>query len=117
MSDYRINAYHVMWIFVFFDLPVVTKAQRKKATKFRISLEKDGFVMMQFSVYIRHCPSRENMEVHIKRVKSFIPEEGKVSILHVTGKQYGDIINFNPDSRTKCKSFVLNSPIILTLET
>jgi len=79
----------------FFDLPVVTKAQRKKATKFRISLEKDGFVMMQFSVYIRHCPSRENMEVHIKRVKSFIPEEGKVSILHVTGKQYGDIINFN----------------------
>jgi CRISPR-associated protein Cas2 len=95
MSDYRINAYHVMWIFVFLDLPVVTKAQRKKATKFRISLEKDGFVMMQYSVYIRHCPSRENMEVHIKRVKSFIPEEGKVSILHVTGKQYGDIINFN----------------------
>jgi CRISPR-associated protein Cas2 len=95
MSDYRINAYHVMWIFVFFDLPVVTKTQRKKATKFRISLEKDGFVMMQYSVYIRHCPSRENMEVHIKRVKSFIPEEGKVSILHVTGKQYGDIINFN----------------------
>jgi CRISPR-associated protein Cas2 len=95
MSDYRINAYHVMWIFVFFDLPVVTKLQRKKAAKFRISLEKDGFVMMQFSVYIRHCPSRENMEVHIKRVKSLIPEEGKVSILHVTGKQYGNIINFN----------------------
>jgi CRISPR-associated protein Cas2 len=95
MSDYRINAYHVMWIFVFFDLPVTTKLQRKRATKFRLLLEKDGFVMMQFSVYIRHCPSRENMEVHIKRVKSYIPDDGKVSILSVTGKQYSNIINFN----------------------
>jgi CRISPR-associated protein Cas2 len=84
-----------MWIFVFFDLPVLTKAQRKKATQFRTALEKDGFVMMQFSVYIRHCPSYENMEVHIKRVQSLMPPEGKVSILHVTGKQYSNILNFN----------------------
>ena len=34
---------------------------------------KDGFVMFQFSIYIRHCPSRENAEVHIKRVKSHLP--------------------------------------------
>jgi CRISPR-associated protein Cas2 len=84
-----------MWIFVFFDLPVLTKVQRKRATKFRTSLEKDGFVMMQFSVYIRHCPSYENMEVHIKRVQGLMPPEGKVSILHVTGKQYSNILNFN----------------------
>lgn len=37
-----------MWLFVFFDLPVATKKQRKEATRFRKSLEKDGFTMMQF---------------------------------------------------------------------
>ena len=69
MTFNRINAYHVMWLFVFFDLPVLTKLQRKQATQFRKALEKDGFSMMQFSVYVRHCPSKENMEVHVKRVR------------------------------------------------
>lgn len=49
--------------------------------------------MMQYSVYIRHCPSKENRDVHVKRVKATVPEEGMVSILSVTEKQYGDIIN------------------------
>lgn len=93
MSENRINAYRVMWLFVFFDLPVVTKKERKEATQFRKSLEKDGFTMMQYSVYIRHCPSKESMQVHIKRVKLAIPSKGHVSILAVTDKQYGDIIN------------------------
>lgn len=94
MSEYRLNAYHIMWIFVFFDLPVMTKRQRKESTIFRKNLEKDGFTMFQYSVYIRHCPSKESMEVHVKRVKAFIPDSGMVSILTVTGKQFGDILNF-----------------------
>ena len=93
ISQYRLNAYHVMWLFVFFDLPVVKKSERKKAAKFRKELEGDGFTMMQFSVYIRHCPSAENRDVHIKRVKSFVPDVGHVVILAVTDKQYSDIIN------------------------
>ena len=83
-----------MWLFVFFDLPVKTKKQRNDATKFRKNLEKDGFTMMQFSVYTRHCGSKESMEVHIRRVKAFIPPLGKTSMLKVTDKQYGDIINY-----------------------
>ena len=83
-----------MWIFVFFDLPVCTKKEMKAASLFRKNLEKDGFSMMQFSVYIRHCASRESVEVHVKRIKSLLPETGKVSILCVTDKQYGDIYNF-----------------------
>lgn len=94
MSELRLNAYHIMWLFVFFDLPVLSKAQRKQATNFRKNLEKDGFTMFQYSVYVRHCPSRESMNVHIKRVKAFIPNSGMVSILMVTGKQFGDILNF-----------------------
>jgi len=83
-----------MWVFVFFDLPVVTKIQRRKATQFRKGLGKDGFTMMQYSVYTRHCASRESADVHVRRIKSAVPEEGQVSILLITDKQYGDILNF-----------------------
>lgn len=94
MTEDRLNAYHIMWLFVFFDLPVTTKKEMKAASLFRKNLEKDGFSMMQFSVYIRHCASKESLDVHIKRVKSLLPETGKVSLLSVTDKQYGDIYNF-----------------------
>ena len=94
MSEFRLNAYHVMWLFVFFDLPTTTKRERKAAVQFRKALEKDGFSMMQYSVYVRHCASRESMNVHIKRVRNSIPPLGLISILSITDKQYGEIQNF-----------------------
>ena len=94
MSQERLSAYHIMWLFVFFDLPVIKKKERKAAARFRKDLMKNGFTMMQFSVYIRHCASKESAEVHTKRIRGFIPEKGQVSILSITDKQYGDIINY-----------------------
>ena len=94
MSELRLNAYHIMWLFVFFDLPTNTKKERKAADQFRKALEKDGFSMMQYSVYVRHCPSKENMNVHIARVRASIPPSGLTSILSITDKQYGEIQNF-----------------------
>lgn len=83
-----------MWLFVFFDLPTNTKTERKHATKFRNMLVNDGFTMMQFSVYVRHCASKESFDVHVKRVKNNMPPYGLTSILGVTDKQYGNIKNF-----------------------
>lgn len=91
MTVKRLNAYHIMWLFVLFDLPVTTKKERKMASDFRKNLIKDGFVMMQFSVYIRHCASYESLTVHKKRVKVLMPDSGKVSMIAVTDKQYGDM--------------------------
>ena len=91
MSELRLNAYHIMWLFVFFDLPTTTKKERKYAAQFRKALEKDGFSMMQYSVYVRHCPSKENMNVHIARVRASMPPSGLTSILSITDKQYGEI--------------------------
>ena len=85
----RLNEYRILWILVFFDLPVVTKKERKVAARFRKDIMKDGFYMFQFSIYLRHCPSRENADVHIKRVKKILPELGHVGILTVTDKQFG----------------------------
>ena len=93
MSYERLNSYHVMWLFVMFDLPVTTKRERKNATAFRKNLEKDGFVMHQFSVYVRHCGSLESAQVHIKRVRSLSPESGHISIVTITDKQYSNIVN------------------------
>lgn len=93
-SQDALNAYRIMWLYVMFDLPVETKKQRKHAALFRKNLIKDGFGMHQFSVYIRHCASGESAAVHIERVKYMVPEEGQVSILKVTDKQFGDTIQF-----------------------
>jgi CRISPR-associated protein Cas2 len=85
----RLNQYRSMWVLVFFDLPTETKKNRRAATKFRKSLLDDGFTMFQFSIYIRFCASRENMEVHKKRVKLSLPEQGKVGVMQITDKQFG----------------------------
>lgn len=95
MSQLRLNGYHIMWVFVFFDLPVIDKLQRKKANKFRTNLIKDGFDMVQYSIYARHCASSQHAETFINRVKSYVLDEGNIQILQVTDKQFGQIINFN----------------------
>lgn len=85
----RYNQYRILWVLVFFDLPTETKAERKVAGKFRKLLLNDGFTMFQFSIYLRHCASRESAEVHVKRVKKLLPEKGHIGILTITDKQFG----------------------------
>ncbi len=87
----RLSEYRVMWLLVLFDLPTDTKKDLRAYTLFRKNLIKDGFTMFQFSIYVRHCASMENAEVHKKRVKSFLPEFGKVGIVCLTDKQFGNI--------------------------
>lgn len=76
------------WILVMFDLPVLTKQQRKDATAFREALLDDGYVMIQFSVYARACTDPDRMDKHRNRLKSFVPEAGNVRILFLTDLQW-----------------------------
>lgn len=85
----RFNAYRIMWVLVFFDLPTETKKERKIYAKFRKDIIADGFSMFQFSIYLRHCASRENAEVHIQRVRNILPAKGHVGIMCITDKQFG----------------------------
>lgn len=94
-SQEAINGYNIMWLYVMFDLPVDTKTQRRRAALFRKSLLKDGFGMHQFSVYIRHCASYGSADVHIERVRRMVPDEGLVSILKVTDKQFENTIHLS----------------------
>lgn len=77
-----------MWVLTMFDLPTDTKTARRQYTQFRKALLKDGFVMMQFSVYIRHCASRENAAVHTQRVERAVPDDGEVRVITITDKQF-----------------------------
>ena len=90
----ELNGYRIMWLFVFFDLPTETKKDRRNASQFRGNLLKDGFSMMQYSVYVRHCASSESADVHEKRINRLVPPLGKVSVLRITDKQFGMIINY-----------------------
>jgi CRISPR-associated protein Cas2 len=100
MTD-RFSEYRIMWVLVFFDLPTDTKKERKAAADFRKKLILDGFIMFQFSIYMRHCPSAENAAVHIKRVKSFLPALGQVGILSITDKQFGAMELFTEKKEQK----------------
>jgi CRISPR-associated protein Cas2 len=100
----RLNQLRCMWVLVFFDLPTETKKERKVAAKFRKDLLNDGFSMFQFSIYLRFCASRENADVHIKRVKKSLPEKGKVGILHITDKQFGMMELFHGVKQAKLES-------------
>ena len=89
--DTRFSEYRIMWVLVLFDLSTDTKKDRKEYALFRKKLLMDGFTMFQFSIYLRHCPSAENADVHIARVKKWMPPFGKIGILRITDKQFGDM--------------------------
>ncbi len=93
--------YRIMWVLVFFDLPTETKKERKASADFRKKLMKDGFTMFQFSIYVRHCASRENAAVHVKRVKNLLPEAGHVGVLTITDKQFSNMELFIGTKSTK----------------
>ena len=83
--------YNIMRMICMFDLPVETAKERKNYRKFRKNLILEGFNMIQYSVYVRTCPTREFCQRLEKRVQSFVPENGNVRLLVVTEKQYDDM--------------------------
>ena len=73
---------------VFFDLPVKTADQRREAARFRNFLLKDGYYMVQFSVYSRVCQGTDSIATHKARVHAHLPPQGAVRMLVITERQY-----------------------------
>lgn len=76
------------WLIVCFDLPTLTKPQRKAAHDFREWLKDDGYQMLQLSVYARACVTFARQETHIDRVKGNLPPDGSVRAIFVTRSQW-----------------------------
>ena len=83
-----------MWIFAMFDLPVTTPKARKRYTQFRAALLKDGFSMMQYSVYARYCASDEVARRYRNFIRAVVPPEGYVRVMAVTDRQFGKMENY-----------------------
>ena len=83
--------YKIMRMLCMFDLPVETEEQRRAYRIFRKNLIQEGFVMIQYSIYVRICPSREYANRLENRIRKGIPQEGNVRLLCVTEKQYADM--------------------------
>ena len=88
------SGYRLMWMIVMFDLPTITKNDRRRATKFRNFLLDSGFEMAQFSIYLKFVGVREKANRMVKKIKLNTPP-GKVSILFFTDKQFSQIINIH----------------------
>jgi len=80
-----------MRLLVFFDLPVVTRAERRAYTIFRRFLLNDGYDMIQFSVYGRIVNGNDAEQKHLKRLVDNLPPEGSVRCLTVTEKQFASM--------------------------
>lgn len=74
-----------------FDLPVETEKEKRAYREFRKQLIKNGFVMMQYSVYIRTCPSREYTQRLENKIKKVVPSNGNIRLITITEKQYNDM--------------------------
>lgn len=75
-----------------FDLPVETETEKRAYRVFHKNLKKEGFTMIQYSVYVRTCPNRDYAKRLEKRIKKFTPPDGNVRLLSVTEKQYEDMV-------------------------
>ncbi len=81
-------SYRYMRVLVFFDLPVLTKEERRAYTKFRKFLIKNGFLMLQESVYCKLALNSTAVKAIVEQVHKNSPAEGVVQLLTVTEKQY-----------------------------
>ena len=84
--------YKIMKLLCMFDLPTYDAKDRRAYRQFRKKLMAQGFIMMQFSIYVKTCPNREVSETAKRRVKAIAPNNGNVRLLEVTETQYESII-------------------------
>ncbi len=88
-----------MWLLAMYDLPVDTPEAKRCYRQFRDALIDDGFVMLQYSVYARPCPTIENVKVHEQRVEEAVPPLGEVRVLALTEMQFSRMLIFQGRQR------------------
>jgi len=90
-----------MWLLVMFDLPVLTKPERRAATKFRQWLLDEGYEMSQFSIYMRFCVGREQVDRRLREIGKVRPIKGQVHVLAVTDRQFEQMVVFRGSERRR----------------
>ena len=76
---------------IFFDLPNVYSIDKRNYNKFRKYLIKEGFIMLQESVYSKISLNNQQSDALIQRIKKNSPRKGVIQLLTITEKQYSNI--------------------------
>ena len=80
-----------MRILVFFDLPTETSKYRKIYSRFRKFLIKEGFIMMQESVYSKLALNNSITNAIRDKIEKNKPPKGIVQMLVITEKQFSSM--------------------------
>jgi CRISPR-associated protein Cas2 len=93
--------FKAMWLMVMFDMPTDTDYQKREYLRFRKMLLRNGFHMMQYSVYARPCPTMDHLNKHRLRVEKNLPQDGEIRILPFTDYQFGKMKVYYQRKRKK----------------
>ena len=77
-----------MRILVMFDLPVGTESDRREYRLFRKYLIKNGFLMLQESIYCKIAQNSTVADGLVEKIRKNKPPQGLVQVLKITEKQY-----------------------------
>jgi CRISPR-associated protein Cas2 len=80
-----------MRVILFFDLPVLKEKQKREYAHFVKNLKRQGFYMLQYSVYIKLNMDQRAADSSVAQVKEILPKEGYVAVLIVTEKQFASV--------------------------
>lgn len=84
-------SYRYMRVMIFFDLPTISKEDLRQYRRFRNFLIKEGFIMMQESVYSKLVLNQINVKAVVDRVKKNKPNDGTIQLLAITEKQFNSM--------------------------
>jgi len=94
-----------------FDLPVDTPNEKRQYRIFRKELLRNGFTMLQYSIYCRAIPNRSAGKKYENAIKRFLPVQGEVRLMAVSEKQYNDM-QVLVGSRSKQEALVGNKELV-----
>lgn len=105
--------YVAVRVICIFDLPVVNNNEKRAYRKFRKFLMKNGFEMLQYSVYIRTCPNRSFANKFYNRIIQNAPRKGDIQLLTITEKQFEDMVSISCSNKERQE--ILNSENLVVI--
>lgn len=105
--------YVAVRVICIFDLPVVNNNEKRAYRKFRKFLMKNGFEMLQYSVYIRTCPNRSFANKFYNRIIQNAPRKGDIKLLTITEKQFEDMVSISCSNKERQE--ILNSENLVVI--
>ena len=80
-----------MRLMLFFDLPMLTSKDKREYNRFHKYLLRNGFIMMQKSVYTKLVINNVTSAAVKQRIRDNVPTDGIVEMLEITENQFSKI--------------------------